>query len=160
MVPVAEYSAIEQFFGGPWNKWVHKLRYLIILIMAGWIGFAVYKAKDIGPLTEEEDFLPEDHPISVVGTLLREKFSSSGTSVLRVYVFWGVKDIITDDVGLWDASDLGKVVMDDQFSLSSREAQQNILDFCEDLKTQEFVLDQGVKCWLKDTFEVWLAQMR
>lgn len=134
VLPVAEYSQIELFFAGTWNNKVRQFRFIIILVMAGWLGFAIYKAKDIGPLTEEEDFLPSDHKINIVGDLLRNEFTSRGTSVLKVYIFWGVKDIVRDDVGLWDSTDLGDVQLDDQFSLSSREAQQNILDFCTTLK--------------------------
>jgi len=58
-----ELGSIEKFFGGPWNDWVMRLRFVIILLMAGWLGFAISQAKDIGPLTEQEDFLPADHKI-------------------------------------------------------------------------------------------------
>ena len=100
--------------------------------------------------------MPEDNQLTVVGKLLREKFPGSSVNALKVYIFWGVKDIITKDVGAWDASNLGQVQMDDHFSLSSKEAQQNILNFCEDLKNQEFVLKKNVNYWLKDTFDTWL----
>lgn len=132
---IAELGTTEKFFGGIWNTWVHKLRYVIIFLMAGWLVFAIIMAKDIGPLTEQENFLPVDHPITIVQETMRNKFPGSSINALKVYIFWGVKDIITDDVGSWDASNLGKVQMDENFSLSSIEAQQNILNFCEDLKT-------------------------
>mmetsp|Transcript_35748 Transcript_35748/g.54729 ORF Transcript_35748/g.54729 Transcript_35748/m.54729 type:complete len:134 (-) Transcript_35748:579-980(-) len=37
--------------------------------------------------------------------------------------------------------------MDEEFDLSSPEAQQSLLDLCEDLKNQDFVLHQEVTCW-------------
>ena len=70
-------------------------------------------------------------------------------------MYWGVKDLNTDDVGIWDATDLGQVIMDDQFNLSSKKAQQDILNFCADLKEQSFVKDKAVTCWLED-FDKWL----
>lgn len=57
---------------------------------------------------------------------------------------------------MWDPEDIGEVVMDKDFSLSSVEAQQSVLDFCSDLKKQDFVLDGNVDCWLKDYFDQWL----
>ena len=124
--------------------------------MSGWFAFAIYTAKDIGPLTEQEDFLPEDNTLTIVGRTLRNEFPGSSSNALKVWIFWGVKNISKDDVGSWDSSDLGKVEMDPNFSLSSKESQQNILDFCDDLKKQDFVLNEKVSCWLKDTFDAWL----
>ena len=62
---------------------------------------------------DPEEFLPDDNPITIVGNTLRDKFPGSSVNALKVYIFWGVKDINKDDVGSWDASNLGKVVMDD-----------------------------------------------
>lgn len=75
---------------------------------------------------------------------------------IKVTIFWGVKELIKDDVGQWDATDMGKVIMDDKFSLSTVAAQNNILKFCDDLQKQAFVLEKGVSCWLRDDFDKWL----
>lgn len=131
---VPELGQIEKFFGGKWNYWVYKTRYVIIFIMLGWTIFAITKAKDIGPLTEKEEFLPADHQISIVRDTLKEKFSSANENPIKVTIFWGVKELIKDDVGLWDATDMGKVVMDDKFTLSTVDAQNDILKFCDDLQ--------------------------
>lgn len=57
---------IERFFGGIWNFYVFKFRYIIILIFTVWLVISIIIAVDIGPLTEEEEFLPSDHPYMVV----------------------------------------------------------------------------------------------
>jgi len=44
-----------------------------------------------------------------------------------VDIFWGVKDIKKDKVGLWDPNDLGEVVLDEAFDLSPKDAQLNVL---------------------------------
>lgn len=124
-------GTIEKFFGGAWNEWVHKLRFVIIFVMVAWLVFAIIKAKDIGPLTEKEEFLPDDNEITIVGNILRNEFQSVDSSPIKVNIYWGVEELNTEDVGLWDASYTGEVKMDDKFSLSTVEAQQNILNFCK-----------------------------
>lgn len=151
-----EIGKIEQFFGGPWNYWVHKLRFIIVFVCAGWTGFAIFKAKDIGPLTAQEEFLPKDNPITIVMNTLNDKFKgTSQANVIKVEIFWGVKDLNKDGVGSWDSEVFGTAVMDDKFDISSKEAQQSLLNFCSDLKDQKFILDRGVDCWF-ERFTDWL----
>ena len=56
-----------------------------------------------------------------------------------VTLFWGVKDLDRKDETLWDASFIGKAVLDDEADFSLKEVQTSMLGFCEDLKKQEFV---------------------
>ena len=58
---------------------------------------------------------------------------------MRVDVFWGVKGLDKEGGSHWDAEFIGKAVMDDKLDLSSKEAQQSLLDFCEDLREEPFV---------------------
>lgn len=51
---VQEQGTLEKFFGGHWNTWVYKLRYLIITVMMGWSIFAIIMASGIKPLSEPE----------------------------------------------------------------------------------------------------------
>ena len=46
---------------------VYKLRWLIIFVFLAWTIVAAIFASKIGPLTEEEEFLPSDHPIMQIG---------------------------------------------------------------------------------------------
>lgn len=129
---VEDMTTIEKFFGGVWNEWVHKLRYIIILVMVGWLVFAIIKAKDIGPLTENEEFLPDDNEINIVSNILKNKFQSVDSRSIKVDIYWGIEELNNDEVGLWDPSNLGEIKMDDKFTLSTVEAQQNIVNFCKD----------------------------
>jgi hypothetical protein len=49
----------------------------------------------------------------------------------------------------WDPQDLGEVILDDQFVIGSLETQQSLVDFCENLKEQSFVVDGSVQCWIE-----------
>lgn len=42
---------------------------------------------------------------------------------MKVFIYWGVKDLNTDELGPWDATELGKVSMDENLDLSTVEAQ-------------------------------------
>jgi len=44
-------SCMAKFFGGPWNSFVRKLRWLILVVFFIWAGYACYIAKDVSPLT-------------------------------------------------------------------------------------------------------------
>ena len=46
--------------------------------------------------------------------------------------------------------------MDSEFDLSLKVAQQSLLDFCTDLKTQDFVAEEFVNCWT-DQFQTYLS---
>ena len=69
-------SCCDRFFGGPWNSFVRKLRWLIVLLAFGWTGYAVYVAQDVSPLTEPEQFFRDDHPVIVMGDILKHNFDS------------------------------------------------------------------------------------
>lgn len=64
-------------------------------------------------------------------------------------IFWGVKNISKEGVGSWDAEVIGTAIMDDNFDISSKKAQESFLKFCADIKDQDFILDRGVKCWIE-----------
>lgn len=101
-------------------------------------------------MTEEEEFLPRDHPIQLVIDALNDKFDGGGDQALKIYLFWGVKDIDKEGGVYWDSSFVGEGVMDPDFDLSPEAAQSSILQLCQDLRKQEFVQNEYVKCWLED----------
>ena len=63
--------------------------------------------------------LPEDHPIMVTGKLLSDTFSktSEQAGAFMVSIVWGVKDLDRSNVGLWDPTELGELVWDDNFDI-------------------------------------------
>ena len=53
---------IERFFETTWSDAVYNARFFIFVVFFGWLGFAIWKATQISPLTEAETFIPDDHP--------------------------------------------------------------------------------------------------
>ena len=61
-------------------------------------------AAQMGPLTEEEEFLPPDHPISQNTKILKERFGGGGDySSLNIVIHFGVLNIDKKDVSMWKA---------------------------------------------------------
>ena len=69
-------SCSERFFGSKWSSMVYWMRWYIIIIFASWVAYAVYKGKDIGPVTEEINFLPDEHYMMKNLGILRNQFGS------------------------------------------------------------------------------------
>ena len=54
-------SILERFFGGPWNWFISKTKWVFLVIMLVWTVFATWRASKMQPLAEEEKWLPEKH---------------------------------------------------------------------------------------------------
>lgn len=74
-----------------------------------------------------------------------------------VDMMWGVEGINKTNVDFFNASDIGTTIWDNEFDMSSREAQQQIYDFCQHLKSLKDLLyqEKSVSCWIDD-FKSWL----
>ena len=142
-------NKIERFFAEIVSYYVQKFKYLIIIVFVIWAGVATYIGSQLQPIQEQEEFLPDDHPLTIVTNEMEENFGSS-RYVLAVHIYWGVKDIDRYKTTMWDASYAGDVVWDEDFSIYSVEAQQSLLNFCEDLREYSNVLDGEVECWTDD----------
>lgn len=70
-------------------------------------------------------------------------------------IHFGVKEIDKEGVSMWKAADIGKAVFDPDFNLYQRESQKALLDLCVDLRKQDFVLNEEVRCWI-ETFAVYV----
>lgn len=68
-----------------------------------------------------------------------------------------MKDLDKEGGNHWDAEFIGKAIMDEEFDLSSEEAQKSLLNLCSDLRKQDFVLNERVDCWFED-FEAWVKK--
>ena len=102
---------------------VFRCRYCIILIFVLWTVFAVDRAKSIGPLTQREEYLPLDHPLIINRDIIESEFAAgSNANSIRVSMYFGVKDINKEQVSMWDPDDLGEVIFDDDFDMTSEEA--------------------------------------
>ena len=75
----------------------------------------------MGPLTEEEEWLPEDNKIMVLSKSVDDNFSRAVEGMRKgifVNVNFGVKDLDRDGVSSWDPEDIGKLVWDDDFTVT------------------------------------------
>jgi len=159
-VPQAKEALMTRFFGGPFNLALFKLRYVVTAIgtLAGC--FVIYYATKIGPLSKQEDFLPPNTPIVKLNNIINDEFAAidSNKNQIKVKIFWGVKDLDKKDVGLWDATDLGELVWDPDFTVSPRRNQAALLELCRYLRNDsELVQFNKVECWIED-FDEWLQE--
>ena len=49
------------------------------------------------------------------------KVGLGGPSTLSVSITWGVKDVKRENMKAWDASDMGELVWDDEFTVAPAE---------------------------------------
>jgi len=74
---------------------------------------------------------------------------------MTIDLFWGIKDLDTNGGSHWDPEFIGKAIMDDKFDLGPKVAQKSIMDFCIDLRKQDFVRNRKVICWIEG-FDKWV----
>lgn len=129
-------DVITKFFAGIHNKWVFKLRYLIMFCFIALGIVASLTATGIGPLSKQENFLPESDPLIILIDDISENFSSTSglKENIMVKINWGIKDLDRSDVGLWDSKNLGKLIWDDEFTISPPPNQVALMDFCTELR--------------------------
>ena len=77
-----------------------------------------------------------------------QDFGGSGIFELRMFLHWGVADIDKSKVNQWNSKYIGDVVFDKKFNIYEPEAQKSLLDFCDDLDAQKFVVKNTMRCWI------------
>ena len=101
---------------------VFKARYFLIVffIILGITAGVI--SSQIGPLTEPEEYLPNDHELIVLQRDIEGKFTSSAgiKEALVVRFNWGIKDLDRSDVGLWDPDIIGDIIWDENFTVAPR----------------------------------------
>lgn len=69
------------------------MRWVIVTGTICWFLFALSKAAQLGPQTEEEEFIPKDHPIMIPLNILNDNFTTAEEANMKVYFYFGIKDI-------------------------------------------------------------------
>ena len=111
-----------------------------------WIGIAAWRVSMLERADEALQRLRSNHWLrKLETTLIDDMHKSSDTSSLRVYFVWGIAGLDRSNVDQWDPTDIGKVVYDNQFDMSSEANQQRIVDICNDLKNSSLVLNSQVE---------------
>ena len=78
-----------------------------MVLFFGWAGYALYIAKDVSPLTSQENFFRSDHKISKIYDIIATEFTSVSLRSIHVDIYWGVKDINKLDVSGWNPEEIG-----------------------------------------------------
>ena len=115
-----DLTCIEKFFGNRWNTWMSKLKFFILPITLIWIGIALWRALSLESATEAIRRLPDDHWLVKLEDTLSDDFHRTAEAEsLTVYLVWGISKLNRDGVDRWDPTDIGKIVYDDDFDMSS-----------------------------------------
>lgn len=89
-----EKSSIDKFYGGKFNGLISKGKWFIFAIIAIWSIFSCVMATQLGPLTKEEEWLPDDHWVSRAFKILGEGyFSGDQDESITMELFWGVDKV-------------------------------------------------------------------
>jgi len=117
-------------------KWV----LIIVLLPLGIAGFIT--AMQIEAITEQEEYLPAEHPILAVMKTLEDDFTVTENSAdnLMVGIHWGIDGLDRSSVEAWEVTSLGELVFDDNFDMTPPQNQKAILELCQDLKTREEIV--------------------
>ena len=148
---IKELKLIEKFFANYWNKWTSKFKFFVFPVTLIWIGIAIWRALSFKIARETVQDFPSDHWIKKLEyTLSRDFHKTSETESITVYLVWGISSLDRTNVDRWDPTDIGKIVYDDDFDMSSEANQQRLIDICNDLKSSRLVLNGQVTCWIQD----------
>ena len=90
-----------------------------MIVFGVWTIIAGYYASKLSPISKEENFLKEDHPLMQEQNDSFRDFGLMEFFKMDVSIYWGVKNIDKSDTSRWDSHNIGKVILDDDFSLYS-----------------------------------------
>lgn len=57
-------SNLERFFDGPFNDWIKRNKFIIVIIGFSLAAYAGYRSRDIRALSGQERYFPKSHPLS------------------------------------------------------------------------------------------------
>jgi protein dispatched 1 len=147
----SQLRPVERFFKNTWSPGVYKYRKFILIGCVILIIAASYTALQITPLSEQERFFPDGHWIARSFDAVSTEFIKTAVdSSVKVHVVWGVAGIDDSNVDRFDPDDIGTVVWDSNFDVSSPAAQRTVIYMCDDLESSDLVLDGLVQCFMKD----------
>ena len=76
--PVKKKMTFDRFMEKNWSKWIFNARYIILIVITIWSGIAIFRATKVSTLTEFENLLPDDHPITKIQNMYQGGFHSGG----------------------------------------------------------------------------------
>jgi predicted RND superfamily exporter protein len=168
---VQQLRSIERYFNGIHTRFLKKFAPLNLLIFATIVLAGIIFCTDLEPPLQEENYFPKEHMFSVYRSLtnLKNEDSPYGASsqdyVAAVNIAWGLKGMSLKGTDRWNPEDIGTVVYEESFDMSSPQAQQHVYQVCHYVKVASCdatACKSGVlvrygeaRCFM-DGFKLWL----
>ena len=147
--------AMELFFRDQWAPLIFKGRYAIVVVFMGILIAGVALGAQLQPLSEQEQFLPDTHYTGRGLKWTDERFGLTAQDrTVEVTITWGVSGIDRDGTDVYDPLDKGTPIFDSTFDPSSTQAQQDLLNTCDQARNVSSYTDEQ-SCWVR-SFAEWL----
>ena len=114
---------IERFYDTKVNSFVYKARYPILIISFIWLIISIIFTFQISPLREQEKFLPDDHPLTIVPLLMDEHFLRPPEEKSTNAFFWGTSGIDNSGIETWDSEVVGEVIINKHYDITLESSQ-------------------------------------
>uniref|UniRef100_A0A7S3CP63 SSD domain-containing protein n=1 Tax=Strombidium rassoulzadegani TaxID=1082188 RepID=A0A7S3CP63_9SPIT len=145
-----QLNRVERFFDTTWNQFIVKRKPFVLLLFLAWSVFAFTQAIQMGPQTEEEEFIDPENPIIRTFTLLGSEFTATQEVKNRIYFMWGIEGVDREGESIWDPEFLGEPLWTQNFNIKSAQSQNQLIEFCEEVQDKEFVARDDIACWIED----------
>ena len=134
-----EYRCFEQFLGRKWSAWIGKTKvfnlifFLILFVIAAIFG------SQMEAQSEDEKWFADEHFMQKSQDEASEFSASETDGLVQLQITFGIVGVDRDGYSRWDPVKYGEVIWDEDFDMSSPEAQQYLLDVCNQTKASDLV---------------------
>lgn len=122
---------IDNFYDSKINKFIFWARKPCTCLYVIW--FLVVMGKKYTPKSELEIFMNPLSKSAFVNTMLDTAFTYDKGNGTEVSMYWGIKDLNTTGVDVWNSKEIGKPVFDRKFNPTFRNSQRYFKEVCRDL---------------------------
>jgi len=148
-----EYRWMETFFKDSFSNVIVDYKFLILAVFILIAAVGIYSFTALKPVDEVERPFREGSKFDgYLQLFTNDVYADPFFSNIEIATIWGVKGIDRSNYGTWQAGG-GDVVFDDEFDLTSSEAQQHIYDYCTSIEADPtLVLNQAgsTSCFMVD----------
>ena len=122
LIKEKELTKIERCFGRQFNDLVYFIRFPVVIVVIVYISVCIYFATIISPLTGEEEYVPNSHPVMVgLNKSLESFIQGESDRKLKLTFFWGVEGVDQSENIAFDPLSLGEIIWDEEFNLDVEE---------------------------------------
>merc|ERR1719244_258051 len=139
----AEYRGIEQFLGRKWSKWIgntklFNLVFFAVLVITGFCFFLQMEPEEENAMLQP---MRDGHYIATLTDISSDFGASETDGLLGVTITFGLEGVDRSSVKTFSREYYGDIIWDDDFSMSSAEAQEYLWSVCQDLQNSSLVFD-------------------